>query len=132
MKRIAKMRRQTSRARGETIVRFESDCAIIPKEDESRFDSFGQFVFETVFRLIALRLTNSRMTATKTLPESRAPAVRLWRERVNSRVHSSPCALYHTVRDVLSGNRRIFRRVPRRAGRSSLNAAHANAQREKY
>ena len=30
MKRIAKMRRPTSRARGETSVRPEGDCAIIP------------------------------------------------------------------------------------------------------
>ena len=50
-------------------------------------------------------------------------------------MHSSPCALYHTVRDVLRGNRRAFRYVPRRADRTSLNtvnAAHAKAERKKY
>ncbi len=30
-------------------------------EDETRFDSFQQFVFETVLRLIALRLSDSRV-----------------------------------------------------------------------
>ena len=62
MKRIAKMRRPTSRARVETIVRPKSDCAIIPqKKDEPRFDSFQQFAFETVLRLIAPRLSDSRV-----------------------------------------------------------------------
>ena len=39
------------------------------------------------------------------------------------------------MRDVLSGNRRAFRHVPRRADRPSLsavNAANAKAEREKY
>ena len=39
------------------------------------------------------------------------------------------------MRDVLRGNRRAFRYVPRRADRPSLNAvnaAHAKAEREKY
>ena len=58
--------------------------------------------------------------------------LRLWRERVDHSVHRSPCALHRTVRDVLSGNRRIFRHVPCRADRPSLNAANANPQREKY
>ena len=88
-------------------------------------------MFETVFRLIALSLTDSRMTAAKTLPKSQASEFDLGRERVDHSVHSSPCALHHTVRDVLRGNRRIFRHVPRRADRTSLNAADANAQREK-
>jgi hypothetical protein len=42
-------------------------------QDETRFDSFEQFVFETVLRLIALHLIDSRMTAAKALSESRAP-----------------------------------------------------------
>ena len=39
------------------------------------------------------------------------------------------------MRDVLRGNRRVFRHVPRRADRPSLNAvdaADANAERQKY
>ena len=69
------MRRPISRARVETIELPKSDCAIIPpkQKDETRFDSFEQFVFETVFRLIALHLIDSRMTAAKALPESQAP-----------------------------------------------------------
>ena len=102
------------------------------KKDEPRFDSFQQFAFETVFRLIALPLIDSRMATAKALPESQTPGIRLWRERVDHSVHSSPCALHGTVRDVLSGNRRVFRHVPRRADRPSLNAANANPQREKY
>jgi hypothetical protein len=89
-------------------------------------------VFETVFRLIAPHLINSRMAAAKALREFQAPGLRLWRERVDHSVHSSPCALHRTVRDVLGGNRRIFRHVPRRADRPGLNAAGANPQREKY
>ena len=56
----------------------------------------------------------------------------LWSERIDYGVYSSPCAFDGAVRDVLSGNRRIFRHVPRRADRPSLNAANANPQREKY
>ena len=121
MKRIAKMRMPISRARVESIIRPKSDCAIIPpkRKDETRFDSFEQFAFETVFRLIALRLIDSRMAAVKTLPESQT-RLRLWREPVDHSVHSSPCALHCTMRDVLGGNRRAFRHVPRRADRPSL------------
>src|SRR5882724_12118047 len=43
------------------------------KKSEPRFDSFQQFVFETVLRLIALHLMASRMTDAKALSESRAP-----------------------------------------------------------
>ena len=44
------------------------------KKTETRFDSFQQFVFETVFRLIALHPNGSRMTtAEKALPEAQAP-----------------------------------------------------------
>jgi len=62
------MRKPISRARGKTIVRPKSDCAIIPKKrkGETRFDSFQQFVFETVFRLISLR----SYAAAKVLPNS--------------------------------------------------------------
>jgi hypothetical protein len=45
------------------------------KKSEPRFDNFEQFLFETVFRLIALHLIDSRrMTAAKALSESQAPA----------------------------------------------------------
>jgi hypothetical protein len=46
-----------------------------PKNEKSEpgFDSFEQFVFETVPRLIALRLTDSRITPAKALPEFQAP-----------------------------------------------------------
>jgi hypothetical protein len=64
--------------------------------------------------------------------EVSSTGLRLWRERVDHSVHSSPCTLHRTVRDVLRGNRRAFRHVPRRANRPSLNAANANPQREKY
>ena len=83
-------------------------------------------MFETVLRLFALRLTDSRMTAAKSLPKPQAPGLRLWRQFVDHSVHRSPCALHHTVRNILSGNRRAFRHVSRRAGRPSLNAANAN------
>jgi hypothetical protein len=43
------------------------------KKTETRFDSFEQFVFETVSRLIALHLIDSRMAAAKALPEFQAP-----------------------------------------------------------
>jgi len=47
-----------------------------PKNEKSEpgFDSFQQFLFETVLRLIALHLTDSRMTAAKALPKSQVPA----------------------------------------------------------
>ena len=129
------MRRTTSRARGESVVRPQSDCEIIPWKNEkhqTRFDSFEQFVFESVFRLIAIRLTDSHITAAEVLPKSLALEIRLWRDRVNNSVHSSSCAFHHTMRDVLCRNRCIFRHVPRRANRPGLNAANANSQREKY
>jgi hypothetical protein len=46
-----------------------------PKKDETRFDSFEQFVFETVFRLIAPHFIDSRMTAAKALPKSQVPTI---------------------------------------------------------
>jgi len=47
-----------------------------PKNEKSEpgFDSFQQFLFETVLRLIALHFTDSRMTAAKAPPKSQAPA----------------------------------------------------------
>ena len=49
-------------------------CDHSPKmKRQTRFDNFQQFVFETVFRLIALQLINSRMGGAKSLPESQAP-----------------------------------------------------------
>jgi len=44
------------------------------EKDQTRFDSFEQFVFETVSRPIAIRPTESRLTAAKTLPKSSAPS----------------------------------------------------------
>ena len=66
----------------------------------------------------------------KSPAEFSAAGIQLRRERVEHSVHSSPCVLHHTVCDVLGGNRRIFRYVPRRADRPSLKAANANPQRE--
>jgi len=43
------------------------------KKTKTRFDNFEQFVFETVFCLIALHLIDSRMAAAKALSESQAP-----------------------------------------------------------
>ena len=130
MKRIAKMRRQTRRARGETIVWPKSDCAIIPKKrkGETRFDSFQQFAFETVFGLIALPLGESRIAAENSAGVL-CVGLRLGRDLVHDGVYSSPCAFHCTMGNVLSGNRRIFRHVSRRANRSCLNAANANPQR---
>ena len=91
-------------------------------------------MFETVFRLIALHHRQSYGGRRSTAGVSNMRP-RLRRDFVDYRVHSSPCALHHTVRDVLSGNRRIFRYVLRRADRASLNAVNAtnaNAEREKY
>ena len=84
-----------------------------------------------MLRLIARCLIDSRMTAAKALPKSQVPAFDLWRERVDHSVDSSPCALDHTVRDILSGYRSVLRHVPRRADRPSLDAPNANAEREK-
>jgi hypothetical protein len=131
------MRRPILRARGEIIVRPKSDCVIIPKTQRRNPDSTlsNQFAFETVFRLIALRLTDSRMTAGQKALLSQSLGLRLWRERVDYTVHRSSCALHSAVRDVLRGNRRAFRHVPGCADRPSLNAlnaANAKAQREKY
>ena len=42
-------------------------CDHSPKKDEPRFDSFQQFAFETVFRLIARRLNNSRLKTARLL-----------------------------------------------------------------
>ena len=75
------------------------------------------------------------MGTAKALLGSQTPGIRLWRERVDHSVHSSPCASHGAVRDILGGNRRTFRHVPRRADRPSLsdvNAANAETEREKY
>ena len=42
------------------------------KKTETRLTVLKTSVFETVFRLIALNLTHSRMTAAKALPKSQA------------------------------------------------------------
>jgi len=57
--------------------RPKSDCAIIPPKNKSepRFDSFEEFAFETVFRLIELHLIDSRMSGAKSLPESQGPGI---------------------------------------------------------
>jgi len=47
------------------------DHSLKNEKDQTRFDSFEQFVFETVFRLIAIRLTDSRMTAPEGAPNLR-------------------------------------------------------------
>jgi hypothetical protein len=103
------------------------------QETETRFDSFQHFVFETVIRLFAPRVSDSRVKREGLRIPIRG--VRLPSYRVNHSVHRSPCALHDTVRDVLSGNSRAFRHVPRRAGRPSLNAwnaANAKTECEKY
>ena len=105
-----------------------------PKSKDTKLDStvtnnlrsklcfvYSHFFLPTVVRRLV------RSTA-----EVSGSGIRLGRERIDHSVHSSPCALHHTVRDVLSGNRRILRHVPRCADRPSLNAANANPQREKY
>ena len=126
------MRKPISRAHGETIGWPRSDCAIIPKKqkDETRFDSFKHNLFETALRLFAPRLADSRMTAAKTLLKSQAAGLRLRRKVVDHSVHSSPCALHDTVRNVLSGDRRVFRHMSRRANRPRLHASSANGERE--
>jgi hypothetical protein len=43
------------------------------KRQKPRFDNFEQFVFETVFSLIALHLIDSRMAAAKALSEPQVP-----------------------------------------------------------
>jgi hypothetical protein len=86
-----------------------------------------------VLRLIAPRLNNSRVKRARLRnPNS---WVRLWSHRVDHSVDRSPCASHGAVRDVLGGNYRAFRHVPRRADRPSLsdvNAANAETEREKY
>ena len=81
-----------------------------------------------MFRLIAPRLNNSRVKRANLW-------VRLWSHRVDHSVDRSPCASHGAVRDVLGGNYRAFRDVPRRADRPSLsavNAGNAETEREKY
>jgi hypothetical protein len=51
-------------------------------------------------------------------------------ERIDYRVHSSPCSFHSAVRDVLRGNRRVLCHVPRRADRPRLNGDSANSERE--
>ena len=63
-----------TRSRRNYCIAQERLCDHSPKtKRQTRFDSFEHFVFETVFRLIALQLIDSRMTAAETLPESQAP-----------------------------------------------------------
>lgn len=59
------MRRPISRARDENVIWPQCDCAIIPlnAKRRNRFDNWEQFVFETVFRLTAIRFTDSPVTA---------------------------------------------------------------------
>ena len=80
----------------------------------------------------ALRLSDGHGGGTIANPDF---SVRLSSDPVGHSVHRSPCALHHTMCDVLRGNRRVFRHVPRRADRPSLsvvNAANAKPEREKY
>ena len=75
------------------------------------------------------------MATATALLGSQTPGIRLWRECVDHSVDSSPCASHGAVRDILGGNRRAFRHVPRRADRPSLsavNAANAKTEPEKY
>ena len=61
--------------------------------------------------------------------------IRLWSYRADYSVDRSPCASHGTVRNVLGGNHRAFRHVPRRVDRPSLsdvNAANTKTEREKY
>jgi hypothetical protein len=89
-------------------------------------------VFETLFRLIAVRLSHSRMRAEERMTQISGAGIRLRREVVYYSVYRFPRAPHHTVRNVRSGNRCIFRYVPRRADRPSLKTANAKSQREKY
>jgi hypothetical protein len=85
-----------------------------------------------VLRLIASRVSDSRVKGKIANPNS---WVRLSSHPVDHSVYRSPCALYCTMRDILRGDRRVFRHVPRRADRPSLSAvdaANAKAEREKY
>jgi len=104
-------------------------CDHSPKKDEPRFDSFQHFAFETVPRLIAFRLSDSRV---KGRIANRNWWARLPSHPVDHSVYRFPCALNCTMRDVLRGNRRVFRHVPSRTDRPGLNAAGTNPQREKY
>ena len=89
-------------------------------------------MFETVLRLLAPASGTTVWEGRIANPNS---WIQLSSHGVNHSVHRSPCALYRTVHNVLSGDRRVLRNVPRRADRPSLkavNAANAEAEREKY
>lgn len=89
-------------------------------------------MFETVFRLIAPHRSDGCVKEKIENPNS---WVRLSSDPVGHSVHRSPGSLHYTMRDVLRGNRRVFRHVPRRTDRPSLNTlnvANAKADCEKY
>ena len=89
-------------------------------------------MFETVFRLIGRLLIDGCVKENVANPNW---WVRLSSDPVGHSVHRSPCSFHHIMRNVLSGNRCVFRHVPRRPDRPSLNAVNAadtDADREKY
>jgi hypothetical protein len=85
-------------------------------------------VFETLFRLIAGRLSDSRMTDAEGVSKISGAGIRLRREVVNYSVYRSPRALHHIVRHVLSGYRSVLRHMSRRASRPRLHASSANGE----
>src|SRR5262245_49411744 len=99
-----------------------------PKDKETKPDSTVSNTLRSKLRFV-LPTVVSRPAKT---PLSQGAGLRLRRECVDHSVHSSSCALHDAVRDVLSGDRRTFRHVPRRADRPRLKAANADAEREKY
>jgi hypothetical protein len=134
MKTIVNPRKRTSRARAESIIRPHSDCAIISLEKRKRPNPIRQirtFCVGKGFssnRNFRLTVASQRQKAV----ESENGGDSLRREVVNHSVHSSPGTFDHAVRDVLGGDRRIFRHVPGCANGSRLKCPNAEPQCEKY
>ena len=68
--------------------------------------------------------------AHRRVSNTRKNCLGLWRERIDHSVHGSSCALDHTVRDILRGDRTTLRDVFRCSRRSGLNRANGNGEGE--
>jgi hypothetical protein len=99
------MRMPISRARVESIIRPKSDCAIIPQKQRHR-TPIRQFRTVCVRNYASSNRTSycrQSYDGRKSTAEVSSTGLRLWRERVDHSVHSSPCALHHTSRNVIRG-----------------------------
>jgi hypothetical protein len=132
MNAAANTRRTTSRALAESVIRPQSDCAIIPlKTKKTNHDS--TILNSLCSKLCFVQRQLARLSFYDGCRNGRTSdahdSITAYGYKHN--VRSSSCAFDHTVRDLLRGNRRIFRRVARRTNTPSLKTANANAQCQK-